>query len=244
MKIYSSLKEIAYQVLMTPRMMSAPWSYDDYWRAKRGNSMGEANDYQRARAAWIADRVSAGQSVLDLGCGDGAVLLALRERVAIDALGADISDLALEFLQQKGVTVHRCDLSDIASVEALPEVDHVLLLEVLEHMPRPEEFLLRVRRKARHSVIFSFPNTGYISYRLRLLFGRFPVQWRVSPGEHLRFWTYQDLKWWLSELGLLKFSIFTGYAGVPGLARWWPGLFSAALIAQVRASKAQGDTTL
>lgn len=239
MTFVSSLKEIAKQLLVTPRFSPAQWSYDDYWKEKRGERMGLVNDYQRARADWIAERVKAGESVLDLGCGDGAVLLALRDCVAIDAMGADISDMALAHLRRQGVTAHKCDLSDPASIDGLPMVDHILLLEVLEHMPKPEEFLLQVQRKVRQSVIFSFPNTGFVSYRLRLLSGRFPVQWRVSPGEHLRFWTYRDLHWWLGQLGLAGRSEVAAYAGLPGLNRLWPSLFGAALIAQVKVDRPQ-----
>ncbi|RTY38377.1 methyltransferase domain-containing protein [Chlorobium phaeovibrioides] len=233
MNIISPLKELVLQVVTTPSFNAESWSYDDYWLKKRGVSMGVANEYQLDRARWIAGVVKPGDSVLDLGCGDGAVLIALRELVAVEVSGADISDYALSHLGDNGIHALKCDLSDPAALKTLPQVDHILLLETLEHLPQPEELLLNVMAKARKSVIFSVPNTGYISYRLRMLFGRFPVQWRVNPGEHLRFWTWRDLHWWLGELGLLKGSRINAYQGIPVLNRIWPALFGAALIARV-----------
>jgi len=229
-----SLKEIAHQVISTPHLVKENWNYDDYWKNKRNSRMGWANQYQQARAEWIKLHIHPGDTVLDLGCGDGAMLLALMSRIMINPVGADISDYALAYLESQGVTTHKCDLSNTSCFDDLPEVDHILMLEVLEHLPQPEEFLRTALKKAKQSVIFSFPNTGYISYRLRMMTGRFPVQWRINPGEHLRFWTYSDLKWWLGELGMLEDSHISAYEGVPGINNFWPSLFGAGLIAQVK----------
>jgi len=109
-----------------------------------------------------------------------------------------------------------------------------MILEVLEHMPNPEKFLKLIIKKAKRGVFFSFPNTGYISYRLRLLFGAFPMQWRIHPGEHLRFWTYRDLKWWLKELELYDKSEIYVYEGIPVLNRLWKGLFGAGFVVEIK----------
>lgn len=207
--------------------------YDEYWRVKAGDQMGVPNSYQHIRAAWIADRIDRGASVLDLGCGDGAVLMEIRKRRPIDPLGVDVSKYALDFVASMGIpTLHR-NLGGPECLDDLPVVDHILLLEVLEHMPEPEHFLQRALHKTRKSVFFSFPNTGYIHYRAQLLFGRFPVQWEIHPGEHLRFWTYRDLRWWLDELGYLKKTTIRVYKGVPGLNQVWKGLFGRAFICEL-----------
>ena len=74
----------------------------------------------------------------------------------------------------------------------------ITAFEVFEHLDEPEESLLYFLSKTESAVVFSVPNTGYIIHRLRLLFGYFPFQWKSHPGEHLRYWTYKDMKWWLS----------------------------------------------
>ena len=125
------------------------------------------------------------------------------------------------------------DINNFNTIEELPEVDHIMILEVLEHMPNPEKFLKMILPKAKKSIFFSFPNSGYIAYRLRLLFGSFPMQWTLHPGEHLRFWTFRDLKWWLNQMSLLHKSKIHIYEGVPILNKVWKGLFGAGLIVKV-----------
>ena len=237
MSFISSLKVIARQIFYTPKLSVQSLSYDEYWKVKRGEGFGILNEYQRKRVEWISSRLEPGDIVLDVGCGDGVVILELQKKISVKTIGADISDLALSYLDKKGIEVIKCDLTDLSSIDDLPVVDHILLLEVLEHMPQPEEFLLKIKKKARKSVVFSFPNTGFISYRLRLLFGRFPVQWRINPGEHLRFWTYNDLKWWLQELGLKKNAEISTYEGLPFFNKLFPSIFAAALISQIRFDK-------
>ena len=109
-----------------------------------------------------------------------------------------------------------------------------MLLEVLEHLPNPEQLLKQIRKKGRKSIFFSFPNTGYFSYRLRLLFGSFPIQWRVHPGEHLRFWTYRDLKWWLNEMGFHGKYEITIYEGIPLLNKIMGSLFGMGFIIEIK----------
>jgi methionine biosynthesis protein MetW len=228
--ILTALKRLYYY----PKMDLSETNYDKYWEDKRSSSMGTANSYQIKRASLIEKRIETGSSVLDLGCGDGAVLFQLMKFIKIDAIGADISEKALKYLQSKGIKTIKCDLNNADEIDSLPEVEYILLLEVLEHMQNPEKFLLRIQKKARKGLFISFPNTGYITYRLRLLFGRFPVQWRVHPGEHLRFWTYKDLKWWLKEMELHNQTDVCVYEGVPFLNKIMPGLFGAAFILQIK----------
>jgi len=231
--IFRALREIARQISVRPHFSTTRQSYNDYWRSKRPNNLGYANEFQIERANWIAHRISDNETVIDLGCGDGATLLALRRIRVIDAHGVDIAEGPLEYVLECGIGISRIDLNSQTALRALSKRDHVLLLEVLEHIPESEELLSTALGIANKSVFFSVPNSGYISYRLRLLFGRFPVQWRLYPGEHLRYWTLADLKWWLEELDLTSRSEIGTYLGIPGLARFFPSLFAAGLIVRV-----------
>ena len=161
----------------------------------------------------------------------------MKKKKSFDALGADISDVFLDFLDSKNIDTIKFDINNFSEVKNLPEVDYIMLLEVLEHMPNPEEFLNLIVPKAKKSIFFSFPNSGYISYRLRLLFGAFPMQWTVHPGEHLRFWTYRDLKWWLNELNFKNQSTIHVYEGIPFLNKVWKSLFGAGFIIEIKKSK-------
>jgi len=234
MILIQKLKEIYRQITHYPKLVLEETNYDDYWKDKRGNNLGYANSWQKQRGDWIVDRIEEGSSVLDIGCGDGGVLLYMKKKKDFKAVGADISDIVLNFLDSKGIEVVKFDINDFNSISELPDVDYVMMLEVLEHMPNPEKFLKLIMKKAKRGVFFSFPNSGYISYRLRLLFGAFPMQWRIHPGEHLRFWTYRDLKWWLKELELYDKSEIYVYEGIPVLNRLWKGLFGAGFVVEIK----------
>ena len=228
------IKEIARQLFFYPRLLLEEVNYDDYWLKKRGKSLGISNKWQRHRGDWILSQIEDGSSVLDIGCGDGGVILYMMEKKNFHAIGADISDICLKFLDSKGVEVIYFDVNDFSSIKKLPQVDHILILEVLEHMPNPEKLLQMLMPKVRKSIFLSFPNSGFISYRLRLLFGSFPIQWTLHPGEHLRFWTYKDLKWWLNELNLMDKSTVHVYEGIPIMNKLWKGLFGAGFIVNVK----------
>lgn len=213
-----------------PKLVLAETSYDDYWLNKRGNNLGYTNSFQEYRANYIAKNVEVNSSILDIGCGDGGVLLKMKEKKNFKATGADISDVVLRFLKNKGIDTVKFDINDFSQINSLPNTDYILLLEVLEHMQNPEKFLQIIKSKANKGIFFSFPNTGYISHRARLLMGRFPIQWRTHPGEHVRFWTYKDLIWWMNELNLFKDYEIEVYEGVPILNKLWKNLFAAAFI--------------
>jgi len=232
--ILQTLRAIYRQITHYPKLVLEETNYDDYWKNKRGNNLGYSNSWQQQRGDWIVDRIEEGSTVLDIGCGDGGVLLYMKKKKDFNAVGADISDIVLNFLNSKGIEVVKFDINDFDSIEKLPEVDYVMILEVLEHMPNPEKFLNMIMPKAKKAVFFSFPNSGYISFRLRLLFGSFPMQWTIHPGEHLRFWTYRDLKWWLKELGFYEKSEIYIYEGIPILNKLWKGLFGAGFIVEIK----------
>lgn len=199
-------------------------SYDTYWSARDTNSL---NAFQLERVRLISQHISDGDSILDIGCGDGRILDALKKTVAgIRVSGIDSSPQAIAAAGIRGIMVRQADLRDLSTIEHGP-VDWVLALEVLEHVQNSEELLAWARSHARKGVIFSVPNTGFIMHRLRLLFGRFPLQWRVHPGEHIRFWTLRDMEWWLGSLDY-NYTV-TPYQGVPILNFLIPSLFSQGL---------------
>ena len=228
------IKAIAKQIIHYPKLGLEETNYDDYWKAIRGKKIGKyINNYQLKRAEYIKQFLKGNDILLDIGSGDGAVLLFLQRNSDLKIYATDLSDYALEHLNNIGFETIKFDINNFKDIEKLPKVDYITILEVLEHMQNPEKFLKLIMKKAKKGVFFSFPNSGYISYRLRLMFGSFPMQWRVHPGEHLRFWTYRDLKWWLKELELYDKSEVYVYEGIPVLNRLWKGLFSEGFIVKV-----------
>lgn len=239
--LWSSLKTLRYLLFAQPQLQIYQKNYDHYWKNRRGiDGLGHLNLFQRRRAELVEKYLTLNGKVLDIGCGDGAVLQFLRSRKAIQGIGADISSFALTAVQEAGFESLRLDLQQPESVASIPVVDHILLLEVIEHLPDPEKLIAALQCKARKNLVVSFPNTGYIGHRMRLLMGRFPLQWRVHPGEHLRYWTLQDAWWWAGEiereLGLHVQTIET-YEGMSFLNRLWPGMFAMGIVVVIAGSE-------
>jgi len=116
-------------------------------------------DWDRADAQWKADQVvrllAAGKlaprSVLEVGCGSGAVLGALRAALPkADLEGWDIAPDASRFWpQQPDVVFTQGDILEAPA--SRHEV--LLLLDVIEHVANPHDFLLRLAARAEHVVL-------------------------------------------------------------------------------------------
>jgi methionine biosynthesis protein MetW len=202
--------------------------YDDYWDAKLGRNEARLSPYRRARAEALARIVPHGGRVLELGVGDGGMLKYLIDHAGVDGSGLDISPKAVEFCRSIGLQVDLADANQPLGAEVEGHYDAILMCELIEHLPDPEAVLDRLRERA-DLLVISIPNTGYYQHRLRLLLGRFPLQWVVTPGEHLRFWTVIDFRWWADQLGF-RIVAQEAYVGTPGLRRVWPNLFGQGMI--------------
>lgn len=211
------------------RPVSLALDYDEYWERKRGSNMGYLSAFQLDRVETIAQAMPEGVSVLDVGCGDGAILQYLIEHKAVDAHGVDISERAVAHCKAQGLDVRLADVTQPEALNALAEYDYIILSEIIEHISTPEDLLDGLRTHVRQAFIISVPNTGYVWHRLRLLLGRFPLQWLAHPGEHLRFWTRVDFLWWAGWLGY-RVQAAIPYQGTPFLKRLWPNLFASGIV--------------
>jgi len=228
-------KESLKMIFRRPPNIVRSFDYDQYWKDKRKSGLGSLNSFQLARADWVKGRLLPGSSLLDVGSGDGGVLMHITKSVKLGrTIAADVSEYALTHLKSQGFDTVTFNINDPQAITQIPAVDYITLLEVLEHLPDPETLLAQLEKKASKSIFFSFPNTGYFAYRLRLLFGRFPVQWRLQPGEHLRFWTYRDLKWWLDQLGYAQRATIYTYEGLPFLNRLCPSWFAMGFVVELK----------
>ena len=202
---------------------------DLYWENKGLRKPGQLSSWRLKRARVFAGLVADGDRVLDLGTGDGALLRYLLDLRQIEARGIDIAPEAVAFCRAQGLDVMLGDIKRPVSEFVDEPVDYVILSEIIEHLPDPEGLLNDLRPLVRKGFIVSIPNTGFHQHRLRLLLGRFPLQWVVTPGEHLRFWTRADFHWWARQLGL-EVRQEIPYEGTAILKDLWPGLFAAAFV--------------
>lgn len=224
------LKEWIKQMFVYPTLVLTEVDYDKYWMAKRGENMGSLSDWQLERANFVVNilKDQSNISISDIGCGEGGILDFISKKIKTNRLiGSDISDMALERVKGFGIEANKLDIGKIEELKKIPQADYQILFEILEHVPHSEHLLNEAYFKSNKGVFFSFPNTGFFVHRFRLFFGKFPLQWKLFPGEHVRFWTKKDLLWWLKSLGYKDYKI-NYYKGVPLLNKIFPSLFAAA----------------
>lgn len=110
-------------------------------------------DWDSADAPWKASKVTQllndhgcrPASLVEIGCGSGAVLSSLRASFPDTAMaGFDIAPGAQRFWQQRSTEGIRFALGDYLDMD-VPVPDVVLVLDVLEHLGNPWEFLARLR---------------------------------------------------------------------------------------------------
>lgn len=159
----------------------------------------------RPDLAIIADHIPAGASVLDVGCGDGELLAALRDK-GCDARGMELDPHNVAECVGRGLSVIQGDADTDLAFYPDKSIDYAVLSQTLQTTKRPDlvlDELLRVGRKA----IVSFPNFAHWRVRLSLLWrGRMPVTrllpvaWYETPNIH--HLTIADFREHLAERGI------------------------------------------
>ena len=161
----------------------------------------------RPDLAIIAANVAKGARILDVGCGDGALMAALRDESQVDARGMEIDGTNVTSAVARGLSVIQgdanCDLADYPD----GAFDYAILSQTLQTTMRPDEVLeqlLRIGRKA----FVSFPNFAHWRVRLSLLWGGrmpvtrlLPVAWYETPNIH--HVTVDDFRALLKERGIV-----------------------------------------
>lgn len=130
----------------------------------------------RADHIAICSRVAEGARVLDVGCGDGALLALLRDRRGVDARGLEISSHEAGLALSKGLSVIQGDAD--RDLEIFPDdgFDVAILSKAIQQMRRPAHILGELRRIA-PQVIVSFRNYGFWRRRIALMTsGRMPTR--------------------------------------------------------------------
>ena len=130
-------------------------------------------------------------TILDLGCGDGALLHRLMEEKDIYGLGIDINTDAVLSCIEKGVSVIQEDVDEGLEQYKDGSYDYVVLSETLQAVLKPDYLLDQIVRIGKKAIV-SFPNFGYYKVRLKLFFnGRMPksdalpYEWYNTPNIHL-----------------------------------------------------------
>ena len=145
----------------------------------------------RPDLAAIAEMIPAGARVLDVGCGDGALLEYLIRTKGVDGRGIELSQQNVNHCVARGLSVLQGDAdADLAEYPS-QAFDVVILSQTIQATEKPSQVLEQLLRIGRH-VAISLPNFGHWRVRLALLFGgRMPrtqaldYNWYDTPNIHL-----------------------------------------------------------
>ena len=152
---------------------------------------------EKATMEALARLVPEGSRVLDLGCGDGAMLDYLQRTRGCSGYGVEIDDANVLACTRRGVNVIQLNLDEGLAIFEDNSFDVVLQIDTLPHL-RNAEVMLRETARVGRAGIVAFPNFAHWPNRLSVLRGRMPVtrrlpyQWYDTPN--IRVGTYKDFE--------------------------------------------------
>jgi methionine biosynthesis protein MetW len=146
----------------------------------------------------VAEMVTTGARVLDVGCGDGELLRLLSEGRGVDGRGIELSREGVNECVAKGLAVIQGDADTDLADYPDDAFDYVILSQTLQATRRPRAVLEHMLRIGRHAVV-SFPNFGHWKIRLQVGLGgrmpqtdNLPYSWWDTPNIH--FCTIKDFR--------------------------------------------------
>ncbi|MEN9341442.1 MAG: hypothetical protein RL178_754 [Pseudomonadota bacterium] len=159
----------------------------------------------RSDFAAIAEWVTPGSQVLDVGCGDGSLLHHLKVAKQAHVYGVELADDKVLACAQKGLNVIQQDLEGGLALFEDQSFDKVILSQTLQTIHQTARILSEIARVGKECVV-SFPNFGHWSHRSAVLLGRMPVskslpyQWYDTPN--VRVLTIADFEALAPAVGL------------------------------------------
>ncbi len=171
---------------------------------------------ERSMIEAIGELVPPGSRVLDLGCGDGALLAYLQTERGCTGYGIEIADENILACTQRGVNVIQLNLDAGLSMFEDHSFDVVLQIDTLQHLRNAATVLTETARVGRVGIV-AFPNFAHWPNRLSVMLGRMPVtrrlpyQWYDTPN--IRVGTHTDLQILAQRIGLQVLDSFGIHQG-------------------------------
>jgi 2-polyprenyl-3-methyl-5-hydroxy-6-metoxy-1,4-benzoquinol methylase len=166
-------------------------------------------------------QIPPGARVLDIGCGNGAILCELQKHGNWRLSGVESSTSAVEICRSLGLDVVYCPdaaerLTEVMPMEAF---DFVLATEVIEHLYNPQGFVEQAMKvlKSNGLILLSTPYHGWWKNSLISLSGHWDRHHDpLWLGGHIKFWSKRTLSQLLLKAGFCDIS-FRGAGRVPWL---------------------------
>lgn len=184
----------------------------------------------------IQRMVPYGSRVLDLGCGDGALLAFLQQHHGCSGYGVEINDANVLACVKQGVNVIQLNLDQGLAMFGDQSFDVVLQIDTLQHLRNAQTMLQETVRVGRLGIV-TFPNFAHWPNRLSVLHGYMPVtrklpyQWYDTPN--IRVATFADFLA-LAKNTQLHIKDAFGLQD-DGVVRWWPNARAATAVFKLAA---------
>lgn len=206
----------------------------------RGNGFGATQDLDV-----LASLIEPGSHILDVGCGDGALIDSMYKSHGVTGIGIDFDLKHVVACLRKNVPVLQTDVDMGLSLVGDGTFDYAVLNRTLQEVKKPQLVLREMLRAARKGIV-AFPNFAYVGNRLSLLTSgvmpvseALPYNWHDTPNIHL--FSLDDFRHLCAREGIRIEEI--RYLGGSALSRLMLGLGRPNLGAEfvvARISKAQG----
>lgn len=166
----------------------------------------------------ISQMVSDGARVLDVGCGDGALMQILVRECGAKVRGLELDPNKAHRCVVRGMSVVQGDAERDLSEFPSGAFDYVIFSHTLQHFRRPQAALKQAARIGTQ-VIASINNAGRWDKRVEML-----TKGRLGPSEHLQRYTVRDFAELAREMHLgieRAVPLSRGHAGAPFAKTIW-----------------------
>ena len=182
--------------------------------------------------SWVKDR----SSILDLGCGDGSILEALKSNKSTQGYGIEIDRKNIKSCLEKGIEVIEQNIDDGLSNFLDKSFDTVLVSQTIQVLRNPKQALEEITRIGHQSIIV-IPNFGQWKSRLTLFLGgkmpvteSLPEKWYETPNIHLC--TLADFENLCAELSItiVEKKVLNSKGRVSAFFSTWSNLLGSSVI--------------